>query len=266
MFNKINIELTNSCNKECHICGRREREKKYPDLYNKDMSLELLEKITNQLPEECLIQLHSNGEPLMYPKLKEALIELEILGCAFGWIVCFDTNGILLVEKAKEIIDHCDVVTASIIEKDPTWKKQLKTLKEFLKIKGKKSPRIVLRYVGDIEKERDIEYKKLKLEICYRQLHSPKGSFGYKHKTVKPEYMICDEFLNHPAIDVDGNFFPCVRFDPHKLNMLGNVKEQSMSDIWESEKRFHWLQCHINGSREKIPLCKTCQYWGCPSA
>lgn len=264
MFNKINIEITNVCSKKCGICGRREREKKYPNLYNKHMDFKLLKIIQPQLPSGCLIQFHNNGEPTEFPDLKEALQYFFTTG---DFIRCFDTNGILLAKKSKEIINNCEVITISIIEKDPTWKSQLKILKEFLSIKQNKKPRVILRYVGEIEyieAERDIEYKKLNLPIVYRQLHSPSGSFKYKKPCIKPEYMICYEMLNHPAIDVDGNFSVCVRFDPEKKGVIGNIKDKSIKELWYSNKRLEWLNHHIDGHREKVPLCSSCDYWGLP--
>lgn len=260
MFNKLNIELTNKCNKNCWICGRREREKLYPDLYNKDIDFDLLYLIKKQIEgDRRLLQFHNNGEPLLYPRFGEALDLFH------DHIRCFDTNGILLVEKQNEIIHRCEVITISLIENDPTWNKQLDILKTFINIKQDKPPMIVLRYVGTIEDDRQKEYKKLNLQMCYRQLHAPKGSFQYQKECIKPEYIICDEILNHPAINVNGDFSICVRFDPEGKGVLGNIKNQTVRQMWDGEKRKKFLQCHITGNRYGSPLCAGCDFYGIPS-
>ena len=69
--------------------------------------------------------------------------------------------------------------------------------------------------------------------------------------------------LHKLAIDRYGNVYPCVRFDPDKKNLLGNVSERSLLEIWNSVLRKLWVQYHINGRRDKVGLCQACKFWGC---
>ena len=70
----VNIELTNRCNKKCWMCGRRKVEKDYPELVLNygDMDFELVARIADQLPPDIVVQLHNNGEGLLYPRFGEA--------------------------------------------------------------------------------------------------------------------------------------------------------------------------------------------------
>jgi len=270
----VHVELTNRCNKSCWCCGRRKLEKEYPHLanFNKDMDFELVKKIAKQLPENIIVHLHNNGEPTLYPKLKEAIKLFK------NQITHFDSNCILLLKRADEIIDNLDILTVSVIENDPLQAKQYETVNEFLMYKDykkAKKPRIVFRLLGDvsrigkirIEERKQRWYdlaKKYNCLIATRTLHSPDGSFDYKKKVTIPEHGICLEILTHLAIDVDGNVSVCVRFDPLKKLVIGNAKKQKLIDIWYSKKRLKWVEEHIKGNRNCNEVCAKCDYWGIP--
>ena len=80
-----------------------------------------------------------------------------------------------------------------------------------------------------------------------------------------PEIGICLDFLNHLAISKDGDVSICVRFDPKHLGVLGNIKECSLEDLWNSPLRLKWKKAHMEGRRKDIPLCSYCQFWGVPT-
>lgn len=261
MFSIINIELTNMCNKNsCYMCGRRKKEKTDPSFYNKyskHMDFSLLEKISEELKDkQILIQFHWDGDPTMYPRLGDALKLFK------NNIRCFDTNGKLLVSKAEEIIDNLETITISTFENDIEAEIQLNTVKDFLKVKGIKKPNVIIRCLGDTKYKH--HYKDMGLLTVDRVFHKPEGSFGYSKQTVIPEHGICLEALMHPAIDVNGDMSLCVRFDSDKIGVIGNVKYNTIEDIWFGEKRKEWLEKHIEGKRNEVPLCSQCEFWGIP--
>jgi MoaA/NifB/PqqE/SkfB family radical SAM enzyme len=256
----VNIELTNRCNKACWMCGRRKVEVDYPELTLKygDMDFVLVKKISLQLPPNMVVQLHNNGEALLYPRFGDAvkLFRKQITNIV--------TNGKLLVEKADEIINNLDTMAISIIENDTEAEEQLKLIKKFLKLKGDKKPFTILRLNGQVDVNK---YKKLGLTMATRILHSPLGSFNYKRNIPTiPEIGICWDFLHHLAINKDGLASICVRFDPKGLGVIGDVKKDTLLKIWNSSKRIKWLQLHKKGLRSEIPLCSYCHFWGVPTS
>lgn len=255
-----NIELTSLCNKNCWMCGRRKIDRDFPDLAVKygHMDFELVKKISEQLPSDIIVQFHNNGEPLLYPRFGEAVRLFQ------KQIRCVDTNGKLLVEKAEEIIENLDTLTVSTFQGDEESGDQLRILSEFLKIRGDRKPTVIIRCLGDIGNDRRSEYEKLHCIIANRVLHSPMGSFSYERKTVVPEIGMCLEMMSHLAINVEGEVSVCVRFDPKRLGVIGNLKHESLFDIWNGERRRLWRDRHISGKRDEVPLCKTCEFWGIP--
>jgi radical SAM protein with 4Fe4S-binding SPASM domain len=258
-LNTVNIELTNRCNKNCWMCGRRKVDRDYPALALQygDMDFSLVEHIAQQLPDGIVVQLHNNGEPLMYPRFGEAS-RLFI-----RQIRCVDTNGKLLMEKADQIIDNLDTLTISTFENDSESEEQYAIIEKFLALKGTNKPNVIIRLLGEVDAEK---YKKFNSIMATRILHEPMGSFGYKKRNpTVPEIGICLDFLSHLVIRMNGDVSICVRFDPNRLGIIGNCKNTPLIDIWNSPQRKEWLSCHIAGNRKKIPLCSYCEFWGVPT-
>lgn len=255
----INVELTSRCNKSCWMCGRRMVERDYPELTLEygDMDFGLVEKIASQLPPNIVVQLHNNGEALLYPRFGEAV---KLFSRQITNIV---TNGKLLVEKADEIIDALDTVAISIIENDNEADEQYEIINNFLKMKGKRKPFVILRLNGNVDPTR---YKRFRLIMATRIIHSPMGSFNYKRREPTiPEIGICLDFLHHLSINCKGKVSICVRFDPKGLGVIGDAKKQSLAEIWCHPKRLEWLKYHMQGRRDKVPLCSYCDFWGVPT-
>jgi radical SAM protein with 4Fe4S-binding SPASM domain len=239
------------------MCGRRKLEREHPEIKSTygDMDLALVKHIAKQVPDGTLVQFHWNGEPTLYPHLG------TVLGLFKHCIRQFDTNGKLLVEKANEIIDNLEILTISVIQDDLENYEQAKTVEYFQAMKGDTKPQIVFRLLGNIPNQSWYE-KFPNAKVVKRVLHSPDGSFDYEKEVVKPEHGICLDLLEHLAIDRYGNVSPCVRFDPECENIIGNLNEEGLMDIWNGDKRAKLIQEHVEGKRPGF--CSKCDYYGIP--
>ncbi len=255
----VNVELTSLCNKDCWMCGRRKIDRDFPEMAIKygNMEFSLVEKIAGQLPDNIVVQLHNNGEPLLYPRFGDAakLFSRQIVNIV--------TNGKLLLDKFDEIVDVLDTIAISVFENDPEADEQYEIISKFLELKGTRKPNTILRLNGKIK---NVErYERLGLTVALRNLHAPEGSYNYTAPPTVPEVGICLDFLNHMAINKDGEVSICVRFDPKRVGVIGNANNDLLSDIWNSKKRLEWLGLHKIGLREEIPLCSYCHFWGVPT-
>ena len=239
------------------MCGRRKMEQELPDLCEwGDMAFPMVEEIARQIPPGTIIQMHNNGEPMLYPRLGEAML-------AFSHCIRqFNTNAKLLIEKADEIIGNLEILTISVIEDDPEGDEQYEIVREFLRIKGDCSPKLVYRLLGKVDKEE--RWCKLPGKIAKRVLHSPDGSRDYRRSVTIPEVGICLDLLTHLAIDRYGNISLCVRFDPTGELRLDNIDKISLEEAWNGAKRQEYLAKHIGNGRSSCPGCDKCDFWGIP--
>ncbi len=253
----LHLELTSRCNKSCWMCGRRKLEKDYPELCNwGDMPKEMVYEISKQVPIGIVIQFHNNGEPLLYPDLGWALSLFR------RNIRCFNTNGKLLLGKADEIIGNLETLTISVVQDDPEGDEQYEIVSRFLEKKGERKPRLIYRLLGRVDQSE--RWKILSGLVASRVLHSPEGSRDYERSVTIPEIGICLDLLTHLAINRFGDISICVRFDPERKGVIENFSKCNLREAWYSNIRQEWIRCHIEGRRDLVPLCKTCEYWGVP--
>lgn len=256
----IHLELSAKCNKDCPMCQRRQAEREAPDIVAKwgYMTMDLVERLSVELPESIVLSLHGRGEPLMYKDLALALGLLR----SNGRILHFDSNIISLLEKADDVIGNLDILTVSLLEGNSykSTVEQYNILREFLKLKGNRKPMVIIRKTGQIRLDPMWDY--LGLPIVTRPLHSKGGRKGYSSSPTMPEFGICLEILNRLFIAYDGKVRPCVRYDIHEENVIGNLNDNRLGDIWGSVTRLSRLQEHVRGLRNGF--CKECQYWGVP--
>jgi hypothetical protein len=254
----VNVELTSRCNKECWMCGRRKIDREHPDiaLNYGDMDFELVKKISEQVPPGIVVQFHNNGEALLYPDFGKAVELFQ------DQVKCVDTNAKLIVKKADEIIGNLDTLTISVIENDPDGDEQYELVKQFLDLRGDKKPNLIYRCLGEVDTER---WKELPGILATRILHHPLGSYKYSKNPTVPEIGMCLDIMGHMVIDRFGKVSICVRFDPNRLGVIGDAVTTPLLDIWNSSKRKEWIKLHIQGRRDKIPLCSYCEFWGVPT-
>lgn len=258
-LSNLNIELTSRCNKSCWMCGRRKTERLYPEFCNwGDMEFSLVKTLAGQIPPDIVVQFHWNGEPLLYPKLAEALDLFN------HTIRQFDTNGKLLIQRAEDIIERLEILTISVFENDKEADEQYQAVCEFIEMKGITKPRLVYRLLGDVK---DMQrWEELPGRVVHRILHAPEGSYSYIKSVTLPEIGICLDLLHHLAIDRFGNVSPCVRYDPTGLGILGQIKGvTTLRDIWNGEARRQHILRHLADRRDLCALCSKCDYWGVPT-
>lgn len=257
----VNVELSSKCQKKCAMCGRRKLEKLGPVEWG-DMPLGYVTLVASQIPSGVTVQLHNNGEPLMYPDLKAAFKLFAHTRTGLN------TNGKLLMDKADEIIGQIDTLTISVIQDDPEGREQLEIANDFLEMKGKQRPLVTLRLLGEIDVRRYndcLEFEEIYgCLIAKRVLHAPEGSRGYEKPVTIPEMGVCLEILHKLSIDRHGNISVCVRLDPERKGVIGNIEKDTLLGAWLSRKRHQWISHHLNGRRDMVPICAECDYFGIP--
>lgn len=260
---QINVELTSACNKQtlCGFCGHQ-NSAIHPDRRDGAMSPDLVRSLAlalDPLGRNVVVQFHRDGDPL-------AVNPGWALGRFHRNIRSLVTHGETLGRLAPQIVENCEAVTVSIFRGDPDRSLQLDSLREFLAYKRDRLPRVFLKVVGDMSDDELDEYAALDVPLMRRLLHIARGNARYAGGLpAMPEHGVCLDLLHHPSVAWDGRVYVCNRLDPTDRGLIGDLKTQTLGEIWNGELRAQWIQMHLDGRREQVPPCRDCQYYGIPT-
>lgn len=95
-----NFALTNKCNLRCEICGSQ-RHLDLTGIRRRHMSLKTFEAVAETiLPFICLVELNSQGDPLLHPNIDTVLTRIAEYGCD----VKVQHNGTLLTDRIVDLL------------------------------------------------------------------------------------------------------------------------------------------------------------------
>lgn len=261
VISQINIELSSRCDKACYFCGHQNP--KINPAPQGDIELKVLASIAEELPEGCVVQFHRDGEPLVYPFLREALALFE------GHVRSVVTNGKKLRAWTDALAQNCESVCISAFKGDPDGSEQDGELVEFVEqLSRRDSPcQVLVKVVGGIEEYRRKLWESLVIPVIERRLHIPQASRRYRDGApTRPEHGICADLLHHPSVSWTGDVFICNRLDPARKGLIGNVQNETLEDILGGERRRSYIELHARGRRDACDPCAGCEYWGVPNA
>jgi radical SAM protein with 4Fe4S-binding SPASM domain len=244
------------------------------------MELGLFKKIIDEAAALGTYSLNMNllNEPLTHPKLLEMIKYAKNKGIVD---VFFHSHGGLLnEEKAKELLDSgLDRLLISI---DSPYKEKynrirvlsdfdnvMENLKRFKKMRderGQLNPviRVSCIQFPDMTITEIEDAKKLFLKfsdaIGFQQYVDPRKDIG-KDKKYLPGYksqFVCQQPFTRLSIIEDGRVSPCC-LDYDQDLIIGDLKKQSLREVWESSKIKGIRNIMKKGEFYKIPACATCE-------
>ncbi|MFC1562968.1 radical SAM/SPASM domain-containing protein [candidate division KSB1 bacterium] len=275
----LSIELTNACNSDCIMCPRSKLTRKITQ-----MDFDLFKKTIDDCKGHRLrkINLFWFGETFIYPKLpaaikyiKEGLPKTK---------VNISTNGALVNgEIAEKIIDSgLDTLNFDIdgatkqtfesIRRNLNFEQVTENVKNFMTIRKKlekKKPRVSVtiikmdKTVGEIDSF--INYwKDIVDHVGVNDYNTWLGTVEdlnvgeKKEKSSTGKFTFpCDHPFNELAIAVDGRATMCC-LDSDCSEVMGNLKENSIKEIWTGEKIIEKRQLLIENKYDQIQICKNC--------
>lgn len=271
----VDIGTTNLCNAACIMCPHSKLKKMGT------MDMNLYKKIIDNCVKLNIkiITLSFFGEPF----LDKTIIEKIRYAKEKGMNVGFYSNASLLTEKfAKEIIEaKLDNITISF---DGATKETYEKIRKNLKFEvtkknvlglintrkklNKKNPRINLVLVELEENKKEIkqfyQYWKGKVDsiniINMRnwandiQKEGTKESFHFNKKIKRKP---CALIWLKMVVDWNGEVVLCCD-DWNHSTVVGNLKNQTIEEIWKGEKLRKIREAHLRGEFYKVPLCAGC--------
>jgi len=245
MWETLEMDLHSNCNRDCKFCPRYlDRSGVRKDKNGKNVLLQTpTDKVYAIIDEVC--EMGFEGK-IKFHRLSEALLDKRYLqfvkyAHSKGLQVWENTNGDVLKRNAKLCSELDGIIIDLVIGlyNYKTYKEKLAQI-DFWKKKFNKTP---LRFSAPLETP------------GIRQ-----GSEIYLTKRKNPRIIDepCVTRLNALLIRYDGNVSLCCQDDMCTFN-LGNVFEQSIEEIWWSDKHIEIIDnVRKPGGRKKYELCSKC--------
>ena len=272
------IELTNQCNIDCIMC---------PTKYNRTngyMDFKLYVKIINQAKNALkAIQLYFRGEPLLHPNLIEMV---EYAKENTNARVILSTNATLLTKELSEkiiksklddIVFSIDGDTKHTYEKikiGANYDNVIENVRDFITLKNKMKGNIniIIKLIQLYLNETEIEaferkWKKLGCDVeiswfnTWANQISDYNNFSDKfNPNLANSRLPCADLWFKCVVTYDGKVVLCC-YDFKARGIVGDIKKQKLSEIWNGEKIGLLRNLHIKGTFGKIHLCQNCMEW-----
>ena len=268
----VQIEPSSICNFRCVFCF--ETDKSFTDKKNGfmgTMTIDVFKKIIDEIEEKVeFVTLASRGEPLVSNNIEKML---EYTSDKFLNLK-INTNASLLNEtkihailssKVKTIVFSADAADSKLYKKlrvNGNLEKTLQNIKLFVDIKNKhyKNNKIITRVSGvkfnEEQKFEDMEnlWSDIVDQVAFVNYNPWEDSYNKKSNNIVAP---CSDLYRRIFVWWDGKVNPCdVDYKSH-LN-IGNISENTLKNLWNSEQYNELRNKHINSKRQTISPCNAC--------
>ncbi|MGB2599774.1 MAG: radical SAM/SPASM domain-containing protein [Candidatus Omnitrophota bacterium] len=272
------VETSSYCDLSCLHCPRTDLAKS-DDSFEGFMDFDLWKKIVDEVAKykRTTLRPFNRGEALINPDLVRMIRYAKKRGVGNIWL---NTNGLLLSpEKSKELLDTgIDIIELSI---------DAASRETFKKIKGKDVYDTVVENTIACCRQKKESYPKTKIVVSFvesslnasekdvflnfwkdyadyvnvRPVHQAGALLGDLRKSKgkkEDERLPCSMLWERLTITYSGDVCYC-ELDWEIKGKIGNVRDLSIKEIWNSEKYQQLRKLHIEKKFSEISLCNVCE-------
>lgn len=267
----VDFEVSFRCNLNCPMCFRPYIERKD---WN-DMDFNLYKKGIDECVENNLysIRLNWRGEPTVNPNLIDMVAYAKEKGIKE---VSFLTNGMLVNKKyARELIkvglDYITYSVDSIYEKYEELRfpikfeqitQNIRDMYELRNTFGNGFPKIKIQaiwsYMNNVSQEFYKYFKDLSDLINFNTYDDYSLTFMPQSPT-----LICQYLFQRITITWNGEIPMCIS-DWSLTTNIGDLRNQTIKEVWHGEKMNYFRQLHITGKRTDLDCCRRCHRLAVP--
>jgi radical SAM protein with 4Fe4S-binding SPASM domain len=265
------IESTAKCNLACPMCPRETMY--FPP---RDMEFALFRKIIDEGKDFLEFAVpYGAGEPLLNAEIYDMISYCKQLGVPTG----ISTNATVLTEKASRklieagldyIIFAFDGATRETFEKyrkGADFDKVRSNILTFLRVKKEMHSRIfcivqAVKLKDNLGELADvirmwrvdgINEVRIKKDEVHNEGSAIPGDNGSRPAPRHPCYLL---WRGPMYVHYDGTAFPCCYIYPDEP--AGNLNQNTLREIWNSERMVQLRQAHIRGDLSQYRACRNC--------
>lgn len=265
MLKRVYLEITNACNLDCPFCTN-EKGKDF-------LSLNQIDDYLQQIKQHCdYVYLHILGEPTLHPYFDEILNLCDSYELKLQLV----TNG-TLIYRYPNILNHPCLRKLSIslhsVNNVNIDREYFRTINHL--IDANTNTKLELRFYDKENLSDELKDYLNFLKTAFKfEVTTKQNSYELKENVyVYFEQLfkwpnINDEFVSnvgtcHGAIDMiainsNSDVTICC-LDPKAYNKIGNLKENTLSDILSSDKYMNFINDFKN-NKINSELCSKCTY------
>jgi radical SAM protein with 4Fe4S-binding SPASM domain len=270
---RVLIDFATKCNLRCPMCpvwGSEDNNAidSVKGTMDADNSRRMLDEMMAAKP---LVQPSMYGEPLLIPNLRARLTEMK----SRGMTIAFNTNGLTLNEGlAKFLVE--EKVDSVFFSLEGVTRETLKIIRGVEKIEtieaaifrliaargDKEYPRIgvtMTKQEGNLHEEEAFIERWVGIVDCVRVgLIFENGT--YPDMDPPEERLPCPTLYHTMPVHNDGTVTICC-LDGFKSTNVGNVFEDGVAAVWQSEEFAKVRYYHETEQWAKVPFCRDCNGW-----
>lgn len=286
----LNVELTNVCSEKCVWCPQGEMTR-HQGFMDPDLFKSIIDECS-QHEKLRRLYVHWMGEPLLHPKALDLLEYAKKKDVAEMIVIATNGTGMsertvkgLIELQIDELYVSIDAGTAKTYEElkgtdnFDQIEENIRTTMRLKKEMGAKLPYLKLKcmkidqnkeewelfndkwapIVDEIFMEEDFrswDGASEKVNGAVENTDAYKKNYGNL-----VERYPCDRLWYMLAIQWDGKVSGCVH-DWDGKDIVGDLAESSIGEIWYGEKMREFRRDHINGNYGNIDMCRNCTTWG----
>jgi radical SAM protein with 4Fe4S-binding SPASM domain len=274
------IELTNHCPMTCGMCPRTNRMTRELGYMDESLFKRIIQETS---PFSSRIFLHHFGESLLHPKLGEFIRYANQRNIK----TFLSANPVLLTEKrSKELVDsglYELVLSLDGLTSDTSAairgqaarnldlaEENILSFLEYRKAVFSRIPFLIMQIVRQKQNMQEIESwikkwdevdgvdrVKVKSYVTWDGRDEHINSLQLESGCPGAPNIVCDKPWTSMTILWDGRVVPCC-FDYDGIDVLGDLRQQSLKEIWSGEKMTYLRQCHRDGNLQNVRLCEKC--------
>lgn len=278
---QILLDVTNRCPLSCKRCPQPILRTK-PEYQPGDMDFNLFKKMVDQIPQQTILTITGDGEPLVVRDLPE----MVRYATASGIIVRIITSGLIMNERImKELLDaninfldfSLDAATQESYDQvrlDSNFGKVIGNVIKFLELREEiqgdyPKTKVLVNMIDQPETHHEIplffETWQQKVDRVYiRSLHSVANFFPIEDRIDignSLDRIPCRVLYDRLVVDHKGNVFFCPLGWGRMEASVGNINYETIREIWNGEKLNTIRQSHIDHNISTGVLCHNCPDW-----